>query len=59
MDSEFVTDDLELDSHFVPDTVPDPEEIPSSQAYGQDIHVYSLEHSQNQKTKGKVTKLKF
>ena len=55
MDSEFVTDDRELDSHFIPDTVPDPGEIP----YCQDIDVYSLEHSQNQKMKGKVTKLNF
>ena len=59
MDSKFVTDDHELDSHFIPDTVPDPEEIPSSQAYGQYICAYSLEHTQNQKTKGKVTKLNF
>ena len=49
MDSDFVIDDPELDSHFIPDTVPDPEEIPSSQAYGQDDCVYSLEHSQNKK----------
>ena len=57
MDSKFVTDDHELDSHFIPDTVPDPEEIPLSQEYAQDIRVYSLEHTQNQKAKGKVTKL--